>query len=68
MMEHFGEWSGGRNNNTDKRLPGGYEHVPTVDIHMTQVQWDKHWIYFLEKIVMPMQRAIFIGYNKSVRF
>ena len=34
MTEHFGEWSGGRNNNYDPRLPGGYENVPTVDIHM----------------------------------
>ena len=34
-MEFFGQWSGGRNE--DGRLDGGYENVPTRDIHMTQV-------------------------------
>lgn len=45
-MEHFGEWSDG--SNSDRRLAGGYENVPTRDIHMNQVcthsinryQWD----------------------------
>ena len=34
-MEHFGQWSGG--SHEDKRLSGGYENVPTQDIHMNQV-------------------------------
>ncbi len=34
-MEHFGKWSAG--NNQDERLDGGYENVPTRDIHMNQV-------------------------------
>ena len=34
-MEHFGQWSGG--NNYDERISGGYENVPTRDIHMNQV-------------------------------
>jgi len=68
MVEDFGKWSPGGNNKTDKRLPGGYENVPTVDIHMKQVNWDSHWLYFLEKIMMPMQRSIFTGYKKSVIF
>ncbi len=68
MMEHFGDWSAGRNNNSDKRLPGGYENVPTVDIHTKQINWDSHWLFFLEKVMMPMQRSIFTGYVKSVIF
>ena len=35
-MEHFGEWSSGKNE--DERLDGGYENVPTRDIHMNQVR------------------------------
>lgn len=62
MMEDFGKWSGGRNNNQDERLPGGYENVPTVDIHMTQVGWNDHWLYFLRKFIQPMQQKVFIGY------
>lgn len=34
-MEHFGKWSSGKNE--DERLDGGYENVPTRDIHMNQV-------------------------------
>ena len=34
-MEHYGKWSTGRNE--DSRLEGGYENVPTRDIHMNQV-------------------------------
>jgi len=34
-MEHYGQWSGGTHE--DKRLSGGYENVPTQDIHMNQV-------------------------------
>ena len=30
-------WSGGKNN--DQRLAGGYEHVPTVDVHFTQINF-----------------------------
>ncbi|PIO75240.1 hypothetical protein TELCIR_02729 [Teladorsagia circumcincta] len=33
-MEHFGHWSDG--SNRDERLAGGYENVPTRDIHMRQ--------------------------------
>ncbi len=62
MTEHFGEWSGGRNNNYDPRLPGGYENVPTVDIHMRQLDWDKHWLFFLRKIILPIQQKVFTGY------
>ena len=34
-MEHHGGWSSGKNK--DERLDGGYENVPTRDIHMKQV-------------------------------
>ena len=35
-MEHFGQWSGGTNQ--DERISGGYENVPTRDIHVNQVR------------------------------
>lgn len=42
-MEHYGKWSSGSND--DKRLEGGYENVPTRDIHMKQVSTSrKFWI------------------------
>lgn len=60
MMENYGKWSDG--NNHDSRLEGGYEAVPTRDIHMNQVGWERHWLYFLQKFVRPLQEKIFVGY------
>ena len=34
-LEHYGKWSNG--DYEDSRLDGGYENVPTRDIHMNQV-------------------------------
>ncbi|KAJ3585418.1 hypothetical protein NHX12_014137 [Muraenolepis orangiensis] len=45
-MEDNGQWSGGRHK--DERLAGGYENVPTVDIHMNQVDFEKEWLKFLK--------------------
>ncbi|MFH4981703.1 hypothetical protein AB6A40_008412, partial [Gnathostoma spinigerum] len=63
-MEHFGQWSSGKNQ--DDRLVGGYENVPTVDIHMNQIGFERHWLYFLDEFVRPMQEKLFIGYYEQV--
>lgn len=60
IMENYGKWSDGTN--TDKRLEGGYEAVPTRDIHMKQVGLDALWLKFLQLFVRPLQENIFIGY------
>lgn len=59
-MEDFGKWSDGKNQ--DDRLTGGYEAVPTRDIHMNQVGWEPHWLLFLQRYVRPVQEHIFTGY------
>ncbi|XP_054009537.1 procollagen-lysine,2-oxoglutarate 5-dioxygenase [Hylaeus anthracinus] len=60
IMEAFGKWSDGTNN--DPRLTGGYENVPTRDIHMNQVNYEPHWLYFLKEYVRPLQELVFTGY------
>eukprot|EP00096_Caligus_rogercresseyi_P014237 TRINITY_DN6735_c0_g1_i1.p1 TRINITY_DN6735_c0_g1~~TRINITY_DN6735_c0_g1_i1.p1 ORF type:complete len:724 (-),score=173.44 TRINITY_DN6735_c0_g1_i1:465-2636(-) len=60
VMEAYGKWSDGTN--SDKRLDSGYEAVPTRDIHMNQVNFEKEWLYFLKTYVMPLQQKIYIGY------
>lgn len=50
----------------DKRLDGGYEAVPTRDIHMNQVGLEKFWLKFLQKYVRPLQELIFVGYFHNV--
>ncbi len=52
-MEHYGIWSSG--NNDDSRLDGGYDNVPTRDIHMNQVKCS---IY---KIKAQRDEQIYVG-------
>ncbi|XP_076756253.1 procollagen lysyl hydroxylase isoform X2 [Xylocopa sonorina] len=65
VMEMYGRWSDGSNN--DPRIEGGYEAVPTRDIHMKQVGLHESWLNFLYEYVSPLLDLVFIGYNTSVR-
>ncbi|XP_061128081.1 procollagen-lysine,2-oxoglutarate 5-dioxygenase 1 isoform X1 [Syngnathus typhle] len=60
-MEHFGKWSGG--GNTDDRIQGGYENVPTIDIHMKQINFDKEWRQFLLDFIAPITEQMYPGYH-----
>uniref|UniRef100_A0A914Z7G6 procollagen-lysine 5-dioxygenase n=1 Tax=Panagrolaimus superbus TaxID=310955 RepID=A0A914Z7G6_9BILA len=60
IMEHFGTWSDGKN--FDRRLEGGYENVPTRDIHMNQVGFEPQWLQIIDDYVAPMQEKVFTGY------
>ena len=62
-VENFGEWSGGKNN--DPRLAGGYENVPTVDIHMRQIGFEQQWLYFLQEFIVPYNAKVFQGYHSE---
>lgn len=64
IMEAFGKWSDGSNN--DKRLQGGYEAVPTRDIHTNQVGLEPLWLKFLQVYVRPLQEAVYMGYFHDV--
>jgi len=68
MVEDYGQWSGGNNNHHDPRIDGGYENVPTVDIHMKQIGWEKHYLHIIRMFVQPIQRKVFIGYYHDVSF
>ncbi|KAM3178665.1 hypothetical protein ACTXT7_002082 [Hymenolepis weldensis] len=59
-MIHYGQWSDG--SNYDPRLESGYEAVPTVDIHLRQINWEEHWIHVLQKYVYPIQLKLWEGY------
>ncbi|XP_075705409.1 multifunctional procollagen lysine hydroxylase and glycosyltransferase LH3 [Rhinoderma darwinii] len=65
QMENFGRWSGGRNE--DKRLAGGYESVPTVDIHMTQIGYQDEWLKFLQEYIAPVTEKLFPGYYTKAK-
>lgn len=59
-MEDCGEWSGG--SHKDERLAGGYENVPTVDIHMNQIGFEKEWLKFLKEYIVPVTEKLYPGY------
>ncbi|XP_047217831.1 procollagen-lysine,2-oxoglutarate 5-dioxygenase 1 [Girardinichthys multiradiatus] len=65
-MEHFGKWSGG--GNVDTRIQGGYENVPTIDIHMNQIDYEKEWQRFLLEYVAPITEKMFPGYYTKAQF
>lgn len=50
----------------DSRLAGGYENVPTVDIHMKQVGYEDQWLQLLRTYVGPMTESLFPGYHTKV--
>ncbi|XP_056420796.1 procollagen-lysine,2-oxoglutarate 5-dioxygenase 2 isoform X1 [Hyla sarda] len=59
-MEHNGEWSGSKH--SDTRIAGGYENVPTDDIHMSQIGMDKEWLHFIREFIAPITLKVFAGY------
>uniref|UniRef100_A0A7N9AMV3 procollagen-lysine 5-dioxygenase n=1 Tax=Mastacembelus armatus TaxID=205130 RepID=A0A7N9AMV3_9TELE len=59
-MEDFGQWSMG--SHKDERLTGGYENVPTVDIHMNQIGFEKEWLKFLKEYIVPITEKLYPGY------
>ncbi|XP_043193346.1 multifunctional procollagen lysine hydroxylase and glycosyltransferase LH3-like [Amphibalanus amphitrite] len=62
-MEDFGQWSSGTHE--DSRIEGGYESVPTRDIHMKQINFDLEWHQFLREYVQPVQKRVFMGYDSD---
>ncbi|XP_037136122.1 procollagen-lysine,2-oxoglutarate 5-dioxygenase 2 isoform X2 [Syngnathus acus] len=59
-MENHGSWSGGKHE--DIRIAGGYETVPTDDIHMKQIGFDKEWLHFIREFIAPVTLKVFSGY------
>ncbi|XP_066546669.1 procollagen-lysine,2-oxoglutarate 5-dioxygenase 1 isoform X2 [Amia ocellicauda] len=65
-MENFGQWSGG--SNSDTRIQGGYENVPTIDIHMNQINYEKEWHQFLLEYIAPITEKMYPGYYTKAQF
>lgn len=59
--EAYGQWSGSSNNDT--RLKGGYEPVPTQDIHFYQMGFGSTWKAVLKRFVAPVAQTQFTGYT-----
>ncbi|XP_051895000.1 procollagen-lysine,2-oxoglutarate 5-dioxygenase 1 isoform X2 [Pristis pectinata] len=65
-MEHYGQWSTG--GNEDTRIQGGYENVPTIDIHMNQIGYEKQWQKFLREYIAPLTERFYPGYYTKAFF
>ncbi|RXG55052.1 Procollagen-lysine,2-oxoglutarate 5-dioxygenase 3 [Armadillidium vulgare] len=64
MVENYGRWSDG--SHMDTRLESGYENVPTVDIHMKQVNYNDEWHEILRAYIQPLQLRVYDGYFNDV--
>lgn len=64
--EDSAKWSAGKNQ--DSRLKNGYENVPTVDIHLRQIDFSQDWNVVLQKFINPMVDKIFQFPHKVKRF
>lgn len=51
----------------DLRIQGGYENVPTIDIHMNQVDFEKEWHKFLLEYIAPVTEKMYPGYYTKVK-
>eukprot|EP00056_Hartaetosiga_gracilis_P022765 m.32952 g.32952 ORF g.32952 m.32952 type:complete len:172 (-) comp9822_c0_seq5:157-672(-) len=55
--EAFGQWSGG--DHKDERIQGGYEPVPTQDIHFKQIGFHTSWKYIIQTYLRPITSYYF---------
>eukprot|EP00051_Salpingoeca_urceolata_P005942 m.79044 g.79044 ORF g.79044 m.79044 type:complete len:548 (+) comp14610_c0_seq2:186-1829(+) len=61
---HCGEWSGGGYHAIkDERLGGGYENVPTDDIHLNQFGLQAMWKTMLRRFLTPVTSHFYTGYQ-----
>ena len=58
VVEHENKWSSGEHE--DKRV-GGYENVPTQDIHTNQFGWESCWLSILRDTISPVILKAFVG-------
>ncbi|EGD72106.1 PLOD2 protein [Salpingoeca rosetta] len=63
--EHFGQWSNG--DNKDERIQGGYEPVPTQDIHFNQIGFNNAWRFILRRFLRPVTSHYYTGYTLEGR-
>lgn len=50
----------------DNRIQGGYENVPTIDIHMNQISFEREWHKFLVEYIAPVTEKLYPGYYTRV--
>ena len=73
-MESYGKWSKGKDEHADPRLGTGYyENVPTQDIQLFEIKFDRHWNGYKEgqkniqgivgTYVAPMARRLYSFYK-----
>ena len=49
----------------DKRV-GQYEAVPTVDVHLSQFDLKKIWLFILDEYIRPLAEKVYRGYKSKV--
>jgi len=60
--DDLNQWSDGRSDKFDPRL-GTYENVPTQDIHLKQINFEKQWEKIVFKYIAPVASKVFSFYK-----
>ncbi|XP_039269042.2 procollagen-lysine,2-oxoglutarate 5-dioxygenase 1-like [Styela clava] len=60
LAENANMWSNGKNE--DPRIAGGYENVPTVDVHTNQLGFEKEWLHLMKHYITKIVDKVFPGY------
>ncbi|XP_060026870.1 procollagen-lysine,2-oxoglutarate 5-dioxygenase 1 isoform X3 [Erinaceus europaeus] len=68
IHENYTQALEGRLVETDNRIQGGYENVPTIDIHMNQISFEREWHKFLVEYIAPMTEKLYPGYYTRAQF
>jgi len=59
---HLNQWSDGKNDKIDPRI-GTYENVPTQDIHLKQIRFEKQWEKIVFTYVAPIATLVYSRYK-----
>lgn len=65
VAESANKWSNGKND--DPRIAGGYENVPTVDVHMNQLGYEKEWLHLMRHYITKIIEKVYPGYYSKAQ-
>ena len=63
IANNLNNWSDGKNE--DIRLAGGYENVPTRDIHLHQLDLDNQWKIILDKYISKFAAYLYSNFKTN---
>jgi hypothetical protein len=64
-IEHFGQWSPGKETSEDGSLMGDNRNHSAVDINLKEIGFESHWQHVIKTYVLPVQELVFSRYKSK---